>query len=123
MKQPFLLLAIITLLCLLNKLRALITLTESSKLLSSYQTLATGVTYNLVFTMSGSIPASSIVQIALSDRFILPATLTNCKASISSGASLTSRICQTDSGTLSNIKLINIQGLFSSTAIYTYIAI
>lgn len=79
---------------LVNLVYGQFTLANTGKTLSSYQTLAPGVTYELNFTLSKVITAGSSLSLSFPSEFRIPSsTLANCKASILTSVTPSTTAC------------------------------
>ena len=73
----------------------IISITVSSVTLSSYNTLDSSVSYNLVYNLSaGSIQVDSYATLTFTNRFlIIDSSLSDCKVSTSSGTPTSPATC------------------------------
>lgn len=70
------------------------TLANTVKSLSSYQTLAPGVSYELNFTLSKVITAGSTLSLSFPSEFRIPSsTLTDCRVSTSTSVTPSTSSC------------------------------
>ena len=70
------------------------TLANTVKSLSSYQTLAPGVSYELNFTLSKVITAGSTLSLSFPSEFRIPSsTLTDCRVSTSTSVTPSASTC------------------------------